>query len=95
MATHSSILAGVPWTEESSRPQSIWGRKELDTAKQITHTHTHTHRALYSRSLLVIHSEYGSMYICCSVIQSCLTFYDPMDCSTSGFPVVHHLPEFA
>ena len=43
MATHSSILAGVPWTEESSRPQSIWGRKELDNTKQITRARTHTH----------------------------------------------------
>ena len=23
------------------------------------------------------------------------TLYDPMDCSTPGFPVLHHLPEFA
>ena len=32
---------------------------------------------------------------CCSVIQSCPTLCDPMDCSTSGFPVHHHLPELA
>ena len=31
----------------------------------------------------------------CSVVQSCPTFCDPMDCSTPGFPVCHHLPEFA
>ena len=29
------------------------------------------------------------------VAQSCLTFCDPMDCSTPGFPVLHHLPELA
>ena len=29
----------------------------------------------------------------CSVSQSCLTICDPMDCSTPGFPVLHHLPE--
>ena len=36
--------------------------------------------------------------ICCcsfSVTQSCLTLCDPMDCSSSGFPVLHCLPEFA
>ena len=27
---------------------------------------------------------------CCLVTQSCLTRCDPMDCSTPGFPVVHH-----
>ena len=30
-----------------------------------------------------------------SVTQSCPTLCDPMDCSTSGFPVHHQLPEFA
>ena len=30
-----------------------------------------------------------------SVAQSCLTLWDPMDCSTPGFPVLHYLPEFA
>ena len=30
-----------------------------------------------------------------SVAQSCPTLCDPMDCNTPGFPVHHHLPEFA
>ena len=34
------------------------------------------------------------MLYCYSVAQSRLTLCDPMDCSTSGFPVLHHLPEF-
>ena len=29
-----------------------------------------------------------------SVVQSCLTLCDPMDCSTPGLPVHHQLPEF-
>ena len=29
-----------------------------------------------------------------SVAQSCLTLYDPMDCSTLGLRVHHQLPEF-
>ena len=32
---------------------------------------------------------------CCSVTQSCLTLCNPMDCRTPGFPLFHHLPEFA
>ena len=32
---------------------------------------------------------------CCSVAQSCLTLYDPIDCSTPGFPVLHCLLEIA
>ena len=31
---------------------------------------------------------------CCSFAQSCPTLCDPMDCSTPGFPVFHHLLEF-
>ena len=45
----------------------------------------------------------GSFYVsvslayccCCSVAKLCLTLCDPMDCSTQGFPVLHHLLEFA
>ena len=29
-----------------------------------------------------------------SVSQRCLTLCNPMDCSKSGFPVLHYLPEF-
>ena len=29
---------------------------------------------------------------CCSVIKSCLTLCNPMDCSMPGFPVLHYLP---
>ena len=32
---------------------------------------------------------------CCSVVQLCLTLCSPMDCGMPGFPVLHHLPEFA
>ena len=32
---------------------------------------------------------------CCSVAKLCLILCDPMDCSTPGFPVLYHLPEFA
>ena len=32
---------------------------------------------------------------CCSVAQSCPTLCHPTDCSTPGFPVLHHLPHFA
>ena len=32
---------------------------------------------------------------CCSVTQLCPTLCDPMVCTTPGFPVLHHLLEFA
>ena len=36
----------------------------------------------------------ASIY-CCSVAQSCPILCDPLNCSTPGFPVLHHLLEFA
>ena len=41
----------------------------------------------------MVHS-YSSPCFCCSLAQLCTTFCDPKDCSTSGFPVYHQLPEF-
>ena len=32
---------------------------------------------------------------CCSVAQFCLTLCELLDCSRPGFPVLHHLLEFA
>ena len=32
---------------------------------------------------------------CCSVTKSCPTLCNLMDCSTSGFPVLHYVPKFA
>ena len=44
-------------------------------------------------NILVLETlHYGG---CCSIAQSCSTPCDPKDCSTSGFPVLHHVPEFA
>ena len=39
----------------------------------------------------------ASLHICChcSVTQSCPTRCNPVDCSMTGFPVLHHLLEFA
>ena len=36
-----------------------------------------------------------SIHYCSLVAQSCATLCNPMDCSTPGFPVLHHLPELA
>ena len=32
---------------------------------------------------------------CCSVMDFCLTLWNPMNCSTPGLPVLHYLPAFA
>ena len=48
--------------------------------------------SLSSRSCLWVYSRQG---YCCSVIKSCLTLCDPMDCSPPGFPVLYYLLEYA
>ena len=40
-------------------------------------------------------SKYKYYHCCSSVAQSCPTLCNPMDCSTPGFPVLHHLLELA
>ena len=37
--------------------------------------------------------QFSTSLFCCSVTQSCPTLCDPLDCSTPGFPVLHHLLE--
>ena len=49
----------------------------------------------HSRDSLWSLGQEDPLCCCCLVAQSCPTLYDPMDCSTPGFPVLHHLPEFA
>ena len=42
-----------------------------------------------------MHTKQSTGTICCSVAQSCLTLFDPMDCSMPVFPVLHYLLELA
>ena len=57
------------------------------------HTYTpfdhHTHSHMYMFTYLL------APHTCCSVAKSCQTLWDPIDHNTPGFPVLHHLPEFA
>ena len=49
--------------------------------------------------LCVLHCYMTSFWkhvaVCCSITQSCPTLWDPMNSNTPGFPVLHHLLEFA
>ena len=49
----------------------------------------------YPLYLPLILSELRSACCYCSVAKSCLTLYDPIDCSTPGFSVLHCLLERA
>ena len=53
----------------------------------------------YSSSLLTLTTTFSGghvlSYCCCSVTQSFPTLFDPKDCSTPCFSVLHCLPELA
>ena len=49
-------------------------------------------KAVYCHSAYL---TYIKSYCCCSVAQLCLTLCDPIDCSTTGITVIHHLLELA
>ena len=105
MAAHSSILAWeISWTERLS-DYSPKGCKESDTVEWLTAAAESTNIALVSWSrwksdmclipFLIVWQNIANTKCYCSVSQLCPTLCDPMDCSTPGFPVLHHLPELA
>ena len=83
----SSVIAGKTKTPPAvSSPQEK--QKHLHLSP-LHHSPSHVpagRQLAWKNSLL-----FGS---CCSVTKSCPTLWDPMDCSTSSFPVLHNLPEF-
>ena len=58
-----------------------------------------TQRETWENGLLWVRLllRFGSIIqsCCCSVTKWYTTLCDHMDCSTSGFPIIHHLPELA
>ena len=77
----------------------------LPTALKGLQIHTHTHRQNFNKSDLKNNIIYIKLLrhkprhldtaCCCSVAQLCPTICEPMDCSTPGFPIPHHLLECA
>ena len=67
------------------------------TSKTFTHPFViHPHSSYIWTFILNIlfYSTNLFVYVFSSVAQSCLTLWDPMDCSTPGLPVHHQLPVF-
>ena len=80
MATHSTILAWKNLMDRGAWQATVYGvTKEPDTTQQLNNK-TYVLGALEN--------------CCCWVTEYCPNLCDPMDCSTTGFPVLHNLPEF-
>ena len=91
-------LFGTPWTVAHQVPlsmefskQEYWSGLPFPFSGDLPNPGMEPrYPALQADSLL---SELPVQFI--SVTQSCPTLYDPMDYSTPGLPVHHHLPELA
>ena len=74
-------------------PSFLWAFDPPTTHTHV-HTHTHTHTEFSGQRE---HPDWQKdaplIAWFSSVPQSCPTLCYPMDCSTPGFPVLHHLPE--
>ena len=74
----------IPLVEENHLPTLLWVVSEKETFIMF--------KPLYWIGQKVCS---GFSICCCSVPKSCQILWDPMDCSTPGFPVLHYLSEFA
>ena len=93
MATNSSVLAWrIPWTEKPGRLQSMGSHR-------VGHDWSDLAAAAAAgciklESFCIAKETVSSVQIS-SVVQSCLTLCDPLNCNTPGFPVHHQLLELA
>ena len=49
---------------------------------------------LYNKYIAIFFFFLVTFCCCFSITKSCPSLWDPMDCNTPGFPVLHYLPEF-
>ena len=68
---------------------TVWGRHKTPLCLRAQHRASHIDGGRTEPLLVVFNLQFSS------VAQSCPTLCNPMDCSTSGFPVHHQLPELA
>ena len=91
-----------------AEPRPEGKRRENSTMWAIMRLYVHSFSSYLASSYCVSNRDQGrhscftfDMYYrtgksgCCSVAELCSTLCDSMDCSTPGFPVLHHLLEFA
>ena len=96
----SPWVGKIPWRRERLPTPVFWPGEfhgvwsmgsQSDTTARLSLTHS-PHRTVE----MIEWAKAVKWFVhCCSVAQLCLTLCDPMDCSTPGFPVLHHLLELA
>ena len=91
----------LPIKEENIALNILALKKKSSTNKQIHKEHIMVWEIynLYIHDFVIKKSYYfenyeENIFHLKVFVRSCLTLWDPMDCSTPGFSVLHYLPEF-
>ena len=79
LTDHRCVIFKLCWMKPLTFTASIKGLHGAEL-------HAVSHAVLYHECI---------SYCCFSVAKLCLTLWNPMDCSTPGFPELHPLAEFA
>ena len=77
---------GFGWTPGAGDGQGCLAEKEM-----ASHSSTLAWKIPHTVEQITLRSRASVQFS--SVVQSCLTLCDPMDCRLPGFPVHHQLPE--
>ena len=67
----------------------------LSASIKLSSTVLNTWQVFGSLKDIMLPSFSGYCFCCCTIVKSCPTLWDHIDCRKPGFPVSHHLPEFA
>ena len=95
------ILSEVSQTEEKYNIPYMWNLKRINANELTSENYLQIERMNHGCWGKAVEKGYlGSLegactHCCCSAPQSCPALYDPMDCSTPGFPIPPCLLEFA
>ena len=76
---------------KNARHQAFWGATRAARTEKCVALHTYI--LTYKEEKVSVITKLSTF--CCSVTKLCLTLCNTMDCSMSGFRVLHYLPEFA
>ena len=77
--------------------QEYWSGLQFSSFRRPSWPRDQTCISCVGRRILYHYATWKALFLslCCSVTELCLSLCKPMDCSTQGFPVLHHLPELA
>ena len=92
LVTKSCLTLETPWTVVCQASLSMgFPRKEYWSG---LHFLLQGISSIQGLDLSLLYCRWILYHGCFSVAQSCLNLCNPVDCSTPGLPVPHHLPEF-